>query len=367
MAAHVERLAWRDIPVATLDLPKARLNLTLGLGSGLTTRGGRLFAVTDRGPNLFVPDAIDQYGVVALEPVRGLKHAKVLPLPDDGAEIVELRVEGSAVCAVGRAPLRAGTGVRLSGRATPGCAAEPLYDLRGEPLAADVLGADVEAIAAIEGGFFLAEEYAPSLLKADERGVVRERWAPAGMEAALAHPDVAVRGVLPARAAERRGNRGLEALCASGDGAWLYAGFQSALAGADERYALIWKLNAASGEMVSEHRYPFDEPASFARDAARRKVGWQDLKVCELVWAAEDRLIVLERIAHTSKLYMVALAELPAKRLLFSSDDATEIGSDIEGVAMLAADTLLLASDNDFGVEGAETGFWRITFDGALV
>jgi hypothetical protein len=52
-----------------------------------------------------------------------------------------------------------------------------------------------------------------------------------------------------------------------------------------------------------------------------------------------------------------------AKRLLFSSDDAPEIGADLEGMAILSPSELLLASDNDFGVEGAETGFWRVRFD----
>lgn len=368
MTARVQRLAWRDIALEEIGLPKAMLRLTLGLGSGLSVRGGRLFAVTDRGPNIFVSEAIGRYGLDHLEILRGLHGAKILPRPDDGAEIAELAVEAGEVKLVARTLLRTRSGRRLSGRSLPEDEAEPLFDLQGGPLAPDALGADTEAIAALpDGGFFLAEEYGPSLLKVDADGVVSERWVPAGTERALGHPDIAVRGVLPARALRRRANRGFEALCASGDGAWLYAGFQSALEGEDERSVPVWKLDARTGALAAEYRYPFDEPSTFGRDAARRSVGWSDLKICEFVWAGDDRLIVLERIAHSAKIYSVSLAQPSSKQLLASSDHFTGIGADIEGMAMLSSRELLLASDNDFGVEGAETEFWMIRFDEPLM
>ena len=56
-----------------------------------------------------------------------------------------------------------------------------------------------------------------------------------------------------------------------------------------------------------------------------------------------------------------------AKRLLFSSDEAPEVGADLEGMAILSPTELLLVNDNDFGVEGAETGFWRVRFDQPLL
>jgi hypothetical protein len=52
-----------------------------------------------------------------------------------------------------------------------------------------------------------------------------------------------------------------------------------------------------------------------------------------------------------------------AKQLLFSSDEAPEVAADLEGMAILSPSELLLVNDNDFGVEGAETSFWRIRFD----
>ena len=93
-----------------------------------------------------------------------------------------------------------------------------------------------------------------------------------------------------------------------------------------------------------------------------------DLKICEIAWAGEDRLVVLERIAHSTKIYAVDLARLQKtglaeKRLLLSTDDHPEIGPDMEGMALLSLTEILLVSDNDFGVEGALTAFWRVRLD----
>jgi hypothetical protein len=358
MAATVEPLAWTDVQLEGGG--------TLGLGSGLTARDGRVFAVTDRGPNLFISQAIADYGLTGLEALRGIRDAKVMPRPSEGPEIVELRLEAGAVQMVRRMRLRTRSGQRLSGAPPPG-AAEPLFDMSGQKLPPEALGADTEAIAVMpDGGFFVADEYVPSLLKVDADGVVSERWVPAGCEAVLAHDDVAVRGILPERATRRRANRGFEALCASADGRWLYVGFQSALEGEDPSSVPIWKLDARTGELAAEYLYAFDAPETFLRDASRRKVGAGDLKVCEIAWTGEDRLVVLERIAHSAKLHAIDLARLPEKRMLVSTDDHPEVGADMEGMVLLSPTEILLVSDNDFGVEGARTEFWRIALDAAI-
>lgn len=364
---HVEKLDWRDVQLDTINFPKAELKLTLGIGSGLCARNGRLFAVTDRGPNLFVSQAVDDYGLMHLACLRPIRDAKIMPMPDTGPEIAELKVEGGALKLLDRTILRTRSGRRLSGRVLAGGEMEQVFDVHGHPVQPDALGADTEAIAVMpDGGFFLAEEYGPSLLKADAGGIVSERWVAAGREGGLSHPDILVRGVLPASVANRRVNRGFEALAASEDGAFIYLALQSAHVDDSEESAPVWKLDARTGAVVAEWRYPFDAPSSFLRDAARRKVGHGDLKICEFAWAGEDRLIVLERIAHSTKLYDVSLNRLPEKVLLVSSDDHRQIEPDVEGMALLSPTEILICSDNDFGVEGAATGFWRIVLERPL-
>lgn len=366
MAARAERLAWRDVLLDPIHLGGVTLQLTLGLGSGLSRRtsDGALFAITDRGPNLFPSQAANDYGLAWLAPLRAIPGAKIMPMPHAGPEIVELRMTDDAVNVLQRIPLVTLSGGRLTGIALPGGAMEPIFDIAGSRLAPDTLGADSEALAAMaDGSFLVAEEYGPSILVVSSDGVVSERWVAAGRELGLSHPDLPARGVLPARCAQRRPNRGFEALCASPDGRWLYLGFQSALAGEAETGVPIWKLDAGNGALVGEWLYPFDAALSFRRDAVRRAVGLGDLKICEFAWAGEDTLVVLERIAHTTKIYRVALSRLPEKTLLFSSDDCPEVGPDMEGMALLSRSEILLVSDSDFGVEGAGTEFWRISLD----
>jgi hypothetical protein len=399
------KLRWTDEPLGAVATPKGRLRLTRGVGSGLAVRAGdppgTLWAIGDRGPNLKVAPAIELYGLTHLAPLLDIDGAKIMPRPDIGPAISELRIEGDAVRVVRTIALSDRRGRVISGLATPGDPREeiePVFDLAGVRLAADPSGADTESIAALrDGSFWIGEEYGPSLLQVAPSGRVVRRWVPRGTEPYLAGAQYPVEGVLPKIAARRRLNRGFESLAVSPDERWLYAAFQSALAHPDDnaferaRTARIWKLDADTGEVVAQYLYPFDQPDTFARDrpGSRRS----DLKLCEAVAVATDRLLVLERISRTAKVYVVDLSpacetppehlrrrtapsleqmnraalraagvRLLKKTLLFSTDDAPEIAADLEGMAVLSPTDLLLVNDNDFGVEGARTSFWRVRF-----
>lgn len=103
---------------------------------------------------------------------------------------------------------------------------------------------------------------------------------------------------------------------------------------------------------------------------------------------------MLERASKTSKIYRVTIdsalslppehwridttptveqlsasgAPLPELRkdLIFTSDEWPQVGADIEGMALLDRRTLLIVSDNDFGCEGKQTRFYRLTFEADL-
>jgi hypothetical protein len=181
----------------------------------------------------------------------------------------------------------------------------------------------------------------------------------------------------------------------------LFLAFQSPLAHPDEsaheqaRHVRIWKLDAGTGAFEAQFLYPLDPPETFRRDCAEGGFEPSDIKVSEIVAEAEDRLLVLERGSETTKIYRTKLdpsrttgseqldiASRPTieeisgaggdllevdKQLLLSTDEHPEVGSDLEGMAILSPRELLLVSDNDFGVEGAHTGFWRVTFEEPLL
>ena len=104
---------------------------------------------------------------------------------------------------------------------------------------------------------------------------------------------------------------------------------------------------------------------------------------------------MLERGSATTKLYVVTLTpetalapehldaatrptleerdgaaalDLPVlhKTLLLSTDDLPALSPDLEGMVLLSPRELLLVNDNDFGVEGVSTAFWRVTLDADL-
>ena len=366
---EVKELRWRDPPLGEIATPRGKLRLTLSVGSGLTRRPGDppgvVWGLGDRGPNLKIGAAIARYGLSHLEPLRDLAGAKVLPLPAFQPSLSELQVDGDRVRLIRTLPLHTAYGP-VSGRALPGsaeAAMEPTFDLDGRPLPPDPLGADPEGVVALaDGGFWVAEEYGPSLLCIDPRGRVLTRWTPQGLELPGAEP------VLPAAALRRRLNRGFEGLAISADERWLYVVFQSARVGDAPTATAIWKLDARDGSLAGEYAYPFDLPESFTADAASGAAEVADLKVCELVWLGPDRLLVLERISLSARLYSVKFnAPGPlAKTLLFSTDDHEGIAPDLEGVALLSDRQLLLVTDNDFGVEGAATRFYRLSFEAPL-
>ncbi|CAA9541227.1 MAG: hypothetical protein AVDCRST_MAG91-3870, partial [uncultured Sphingomonadaceae bacterium] len=404
---RIEQLAWSDPDLGSIDLPKRRMEVRAGFGSGLALRPGdppgTFWAVCDRGPNLKVKTMVKRFGADKLEALREHDGAKIMPRTDLGPSIAEMRIDGDSIHLVRTIRISSPSGEPLSGIPIPGGAhakCEPAFDLEGKPLEPDPSGLDSEGIAALRGGgFWIGDEYGPSLLRLDEEGRVQFRWLPAGSEASLEGAAYPCQCVLPAIAGKRQLNRGFEAIALSPDERWLYLAFQSPLAHPDEEahekgcHARLWKLDAATGEVAAQFIYPLDPPESFRRDCEKGPFGRSDIKVSEIAAEREDVLILLERGSETTKFYRVALdAGLAApaahldvatrpcieelsgeggeiyipvleKQLLLSTDAFPEVAADLEGLVILSPTEMLLVNDNDFGVEGAETSFWRVTFD----
>lgn len=386
-------------------MPRGGLRLTRSLASGLCRSAldpdGVFWGIGDRGPNIKPGSAASLYGADHLGPLGGIDGAKIMPLLSAGPALARFRRQGDAILLETVESLTGPDGGAVTGLpvpAAPHAEFEPVFDLAGLPLGTDPDGVDSEAIAALpDGSFWISEEYGPSLLRVDRDGRVLMRWVPEGMGASFAGAACPVVEALPALAAARKLNRGFEALALAPDGASVLVAFQSPLAHPDRHahessaHVRIWRLDAASGALLAEYVYPLDDPDSFRRDCAVGRVGRDDIKISEFVALADGRLLVLERVTLSTKIYCVApdagnrapaaLAD-PATRptleqmsrgdvrrsgipilektLLLSTDDHAEICGDLEGMVMLSPTELLLSSDSDFGIEGAETQFWLV-------
>jgi Esterase-like activity of phytase len=410
--AILTRLAWSDAHLADIPMPVGTMRLTRSLASGLcrsSLDAANIFwGVGDRGPNIKPDAAADRYGSEHLRPLAAIDGAKIMPLPQTGPALARFRLDDDAVVLEAVFEIIGADGIAIGGLPVPYSSHaefEPVFDLAGEPLATNPNGADSEGIAPMpDGSFWIADEYGPSLLRVDRVGRVLVRWVPEGLGKSFLVAAYPVIEALPSIAAARKLNRGFEAIAASPNGRELFVAFQSPLAHPDReahqrsRHVRIWRLDAETGILLAEYIYPLDDPDSFRRDAAIGPVRRDDIKISEIQLLPDGQLLVLERITLSTKIYRVMLSSenaapsamahpnmrptmeqmsrkelrkagvaLLEKALILSTDNHPDICGDLEGMIVLDGGALLLSNDSDFGIEGAETQFWRVDLpDGAI-
>jgi len=215
------RLDWHDAALDVIDLPARPLRLRSSFGSGLARREGDppsvVWGIGDRGPNIKIKTLLKLYGLERMRALADRPGAKVLPRLDIGPQIAKLRIAGDRVELLASLPLRDETGAPVPGLPIPGsehARQEPAFDLDGRELAPDPSGFDTEGIAASrDGGFWITDEYGPSLVRVDAEGRVGLRLVPDGTS--LTGAGYPVRATLPPIAARRHLNRGFEAIALS--------------------------------------------------------------------------------------------------------------------------------------------------------
>ncbi|MFN3544475.1 MAG: choice-of-anchor I domain-containing protein [Thiobacillus sp.] len=383
----------------TIGSTAAGQPLFLGGFSGLYYEGktpdGKLKFVThtDRGPN-------------------GDPTGQIRPflLPDFTPEIVRLELDtvSGQVTITERIQLKRGDGSLLTGLPNTAIAAggantpyndEIPVDLYGNVLPLDPLGADLEGIVVdADGHFWMADEYRPAIYHFDSAGYLIERFVPVGTAAAAG----AAAGsfgteVLPAAIAQRRQNRGFEAIALQ-DGK-LYAFVQSPAR--NPASLSNTALNAMRNIRVVEFDpatratrqflYIMDNPVpANAADSRADKIG-------DAVAIPGGGFLVIERDDDsapddalpqiTKKVYafnLTGATDITAKDTLYTIGgvsksldqmtaaelasvgvtplakvlrvDLAAAGYDavekVEGLAYIDAETLAVVNDNDFGVAG---------------
>ncbi|CAN5249576.1 esterase-like activity of phytase family protein [soil metagenome] len=380
------------------------MTLDVGFGSAaIPGKDGLVYFITDRGPNIDCSEAKDLIGLDAAALCAGDESAKNFPMPDFAPTLFTLKIEGNAAEIVNQVKLTGASGRPITGLPNPLKAAttETGYDVNGKALPFDPSGLDTEGLAmAPDGSFWIGEEYAPSIVHISADGKILERIVPKGIEGDLANADYPVTGALPAILALRYLNRGIESVALSPDGAFAYFAVQSPLANPDKkayassRQIRLIKFDLGKKETAGEYLYPADEASTFIADNKKKLAKQSDVKISEVTALGADRLLVLERIAKTTKLYIVDLngaTALPAsmddratspsfeqmsldeaekagatpltKTLVLDTDSIKGIPSKVESVAVLNPHALLLTNDDDFGIAGDVTQMVRVEFE----
>jgi hypothetical protein len=376
--AKLQALEWADRPL--LGTTAAGQEILLGGFSGLYFEGrdeatGELHFIThpDRGPN---PEPVDVDG-------DGVNE-RPFALPDYQAQLVRFAVNPATAAftiteqiMLTRADGTPISGLpNLAGEAGMAYADEEPVDLFGNALELDPYGADLEGIVvADDGTFWLVDEYRPSIYHFGADGVLIDRFVPTGSNENEAGVQVGTEA-LPAIYAQRRANRGFEAV-AMRDGI-LYAFIQSPLDNPDSskdsnskrgHYARILAFDTKTGETVGQYLYPIGlAPVDKIGDAvalpdgtflvierddatgpeAQKLIYKVDLSGATNIQGM-DEAIGLEQQGLAG---LGSLGIRPAAKTLYV--DLAKAGYDMvaktEGLALVDDNTLAVLNDNDFAI-----------------
>lgn len=271
--SHDSRTAWatcqENNALAIIDIPSATVTQLVGLGfkdhSAVRAESAEIYT--------FDPEAMPSIGATAagqqlllggfsglhferIDPVTGhykfITHTDRGPnaeptginrpflLPEFSPEIVrfELNRDTGVLTLTERIPLQRAPGVPLTGlpnTAIDNSANTPYndevpVDLLGNVLPLDPFGGDFEGLVVDPnyGTFWMVDEYRPAIYHFDAQGELLKRFVPIGTTAAVGQPAGTFGDeVLPAVLAQRRQNRGFEAIAY--DGGKIYAFIQSPL------------------------------------------------------------------------------------------------------------------------------------------
>ena len=382
--AHVVRTATLgDIPLGAFS--NALLPGTVdddrgvdlgGIGSDVYPAGrkGEFWTVTDRGPN----------GQIKVD---GTKR-RTFPVPGFDPAIVKIRVSGDTANVLDAIPITTSSGKAVTGLSNQASRDEAPYSYdASKPLSYNPNGLDTEGIVrAKDGGFWLVDEYGPSLVHVSARGRVLTRYVPEGLN--LTGTDYPVVEALPAILLHRKINRGFEGL-AQLPGGDLVMALQSPLSLPDEdagdasRTTRLLRFSPRKKAVTAEYAYRFD-PVNVVDPS---EDDTSELKISSVVAVGGDRLLVEERTDRAARLQLVKLdrranilggsydddttspsleqLEDPAasgvpvlrKRLVVDLGKVAGVPGKIEGIARVDHDTLALVNDNDFGMTDGAGAF----------
>ncbi|MCF2148700.1 phytase [Desmonostoc muscorum LEGE 12446] len=265
---------------------------------------------------------------------------------------------------------------------------EIAVDLDNNILANDPLGADLEGIVVAKNGdYWMVDEYRPAIYHFDSNGKLIERFIPQGT-ATAPNPDQPAgtfgTEILPAVYAQRRNNRGFEAVALEGNK--LYAFIQSPIDNPDvandatSKASLnlrILEFDIVTKQVTGEYLYRLEGlPATdkigdavslgkgkFAvveRDDNGTSAGNKLIYQIDLAGATNINNPVNFNLPVGKTIEQLTLAELTAanitpvtKSLIANAAQLGYTGVEkLEGLALVAPNTLALINDNDFNVTG---------------
>ena len=268
--------------------------------------------ITDRGPN-------------------GYQVEKDRPflLPEFSPQIINLKVDSEKLTyeIVNTLPLKKKNGKPLSGLPNVRTEENPV-DSFGFIYSLDNDGLDTECLVSDdEGGYWVGEEYAPSLVHFNSKGEMIRRLMPFNE--------------LPKMYAERKTNRGFEGIAK--DGNKLFGFLQSPLP-SDDTFSRIVEVDLETMKTSGEYFYDFNKGLDKIGDAI--SLGHEQFLVIEQNGKkGSDSQKYIYKITlngtdnHVKKELLLDLGQTPFKDI-----------EKVEGIAVIDQKHIALVNDNDFQI-----------------
>ncbi|MDV7698296.1 esterase-like activity of phytase family protein [Chryseobacterium soli] len=239
-----------------------------GFGSGAAahpTRKGEFYVITDRGPN------------------TDYLNGKKFLTPNFTPTIMHFKINGDGnIEVIKYIKLKNPSGQLITGLPNPvgmGSTGEIAYDASGNVLGTDSYGLDSESIvAAVDGTFWVSDEYGPHIVHYSADGVELERISPIGVNTGTRK--------LPAVLAKRRANRGMEGLCITPDGKTLVGTMQSTMYVPTKALA----TNTTLTRIVT-----FDIATGQTKQYLYKQDGGASDSVCDITALSSTEFLVIER------------------------------------------------------------------------
>lgn len=294
--------------------------IKLGGFSGLAFIGNQgdelqFQTITDRGPN---------------SPTQNNDRPFLIPEYSPSIITFSINEKTGTMNIINMLALNKGKAGKLSGLPNTRSEENPL-DIFGLINSIDPDGMDTEGfVPSDEGGWWVAEEYAPSLAYFDGTGKLQRRLTPDNE--------------IPRQYKYRRPNRGFEAIAKNGSK--LYGFLQSPIS-KDVNYSLIVEIDLNDSRTSAEYHYVFEKGNDKIGDAVHLK---------------DNKLLVIEQNGRSDDmaqkavyLIEIGLSDQPVKKTLIADLAKTDFKSKekIEGLAYIPGRGIALTYDNDFQIEGA--------------
>jgi len=306
----------KEAPVVGETFSNQKINL--GGLSGLQfkeKKGGAFYfeAISDRGPNGWS---------------KGIEKPFLIPSFSPTIYTLKADPKSMELSFVSKLELKKSDGKPLTGLPNHRREENPI-DVFGVLYSVDPMGLDTESLVSDgENGFWVADEYAPSLVHFDNLGTMKRRLTP-GTE-------------LPRSYAERKTNRGFEGVAKFNQK--LFGFLQSPLPG--EEFVRIAEVDLESMKTSAEYFYPFMKGNS---------------KIGDAVSLSEKEILVLEQNGEVGEksqkdIFKIILGESDqeVKKIFITSLNETPFRNQekIEGLTVVDDDQIAFVSDNDFGISG---------------